>query len=131
MTDRTEHVPEAAVERARSLFGRRGPGELAALMHDSLVDGEGTAESHVLQFEHARMRIDVQVSVGATTRLTGTVHPPRALEVRLEVEGSDAVPQVDAPDGTFSLESVSHGSVRLHLTGPAETTPVHTDWFRI
>lgn len=130
-SDAREPVPEAAVERARALFARQAHGELAILVYDSLVDGQGTPGNHFLQFEHGSMRVEVQVSVGAAARLTGTVHPPRALEVWLEVEGSDAAGRVDAPEGTFSFEPVSHGVVRLHLTGSAGATPVHTDWFRV
>jgi len=125
-----EPVPDAAVERARALFGRRAEGELAALVHDSLVDGRDTPANHHLQFEHASIRIDVQVSVGATALLSGTVQPPGPLEVALEVEGSDEATRQDSLDGTFSFESVSPGVVRVHLTGPG-ATPVHTDWFRV
>jgi hypothetical protein len=132
LSEASEPVPEAVVERAKAAFSHRANGELAELLGDSLVDDSGSPADHLLQFEHAAMRINVQVSRSASTvELRGTVQPPSALFVLLEAEGADTEQVVDAPAGTFSFERVPHGVVRLHLISDDRENPIYTDWFRV
>ena len=59
------------------------------------------------------------------------MEPPGLLLVRLERDTAEMLRAVDSGDADFSFEGIPSGIVRLHLTRPSDTRPVHTDWFRV
>ncbi len=64
-----EQVPESVVAEAKAAFARKADGDVAILVHDSLIDGDDTAADHRLRFEHPQVLIDLQVSATAVRRI--------------------------------------------------------------
>jgi hypothetical protein len=127
-----DQVPDDVVVRAKDAFARRIPGDLAALVHDSLVDNEPPATDHRLRFEHPRMTIDVRISSAIEgSELSGQVEPPAPVALQLERDTAELTGPLDSSDGSFSFERIPSGIVRLRLTGQFGPSPVHTDWFRV
>jgi hypothetical protein len=127
-----EQVPDRVVAEAQAAFGRRIGGELAVLVRDTLIDRCDPAADHRLRFEHPALTLELQVSATAGgSSLRGTVHPTTSLRVQLEFAAGATGREVDATSGGFVLDRIPHGLVRLHLLGPGDTPPIHTDWFRI
>ncbi len=131
-SDGGERVPDAVVARAKAAFRRRTEGELAVLALDSLIDLNAPPTDHRLRFDHPRLQVDVHVaSADGRADLSGQVGPPAPVQFRLEFAGDIVARIDDSTDGSFSFRQVPGGVIRLHLTGPSDTTPVYTDWFRV
>ena len=127
-----EAVPEEVVSDAKGLFGRRAEGDLAVLVHDSLIDQGDPAADHRLRFHHPGLVIDLRVSVArGGSSVVGTVRPPTALRVELEADTGRTRRGVDVSQGAFAFSEIPHGIVRLHVPASDDLPPIHTDWFRI
>lgn len=126
-----EHVPDQVIAQAKAAFAQRMAGELAQLVFDSVVDEGDSASDHHLRFEHRLFAVDIRVlSNQRASTLEGSLFPITSLNVGLQAEGEDVTIRQDVVDGKFVFSGITHGLVRLHLTGP-ETPNIRTDWFRI
>jgi hypothetical protein len=125
-------VPNEVVQRAKALFNRRAPGEIATLVFDSLADEGAPAGDHHIWFEHPLLRADIHLSAStAGTTLTGRVRPALAGRVELEFEGDESSIVDKVVDGVLRLGLLPHGVIRLWLTEMPERPAIRTDWFRI
>lgn len=118
---------------ARAAFGsRRSGGDLAQLVHDSLIDADAVASDHYLKFETTDLAVHVHVATGGDhTQLCGRVEPADARTAVLQC-ASDSLPMesTTSPLGTFCFPEVGHGLVRVRIDAP-EQPAVWSDWFRI
>lgn len=138
MLHRPDH-PSAASWLARakaigwSAFGyRRSSGDLARLVHDSLVDSDATPSDHYLRFQTDDLTVHIHVaSVRERTALTGRVEPPdsRTAVLHSTHTGRPLASALTTP-GDFSFPAVDHGLVRVRIEAPDEP-PVWSDWFRV
>jgi hypothetical protein len=126
------HVPAEVLEAARAAYDLAGPGELAALVSDSLVDEDAPSDDHRLCFQHPLVQIEVAVSTTArSSTLAGRLRPPAGARVALQREGGEISTLSDTAEGTFGVGPVSHGLYRLSVSGLAGAPLIRTDWFRI
>jgi hypothetical protein len=129
--DISDKVPDEVADRAKAAFRRRSVGEVAALVHDSLVDDGDPATDHRLRFEHLLVAIDVRVTAGPDgIHLEGQLEPPVSIRIELELDAGDISLLEEVVEGAFSFSRVDHGVVRLRLRNPGGT-PIDTDWFRL
>jgi hypothetical protein len=127
-----EQAPNSVIKEAKAAFERKAPGDLAVLVHDSLIDQDDPAADHRLRFEHPRVFIELQVSaVGGTSRVTGRVSPPAPVQVQLETGRGELPPTTEIDDGVFTFHEISRGTVRILLSATDNFPAIHTDWFRI
>lgn len=126
-----EPLPDHVTIEAKAAFSRKAVGELAALVFDSLVDGEDTPESHQLRFESEHFHVHVDVSVRpADVVLAGRTVPPVPGRFELIIDGTDLRFISDSSDGKFSFGPIGHGLVRLSFI-PEPGPKTQTDWFRV
>jgi hypothetical protein len=138
-----EPIPPGTVEAGRAAFAWRTiDAELAALVHDSLVDtsaaGLRGGEELLLSFESDHMLIEVRVVRGGADReLVGQVAASgepsfRVVPAMLTVEhpGGDLSVQSDEY-GRFTVGGVAPGPVRLRCRPPQPAPQVVTDWVTI
>ncbi len=130
--DYPDQVPEGVVAEAKAAFARKADGDLAHLVHDSLIDGDDAAADHRLRFEHPQMLIDLQVSAAAdTSSVTGHINPPARRRAQIESDRAGASSTACIEEGVFTFRDVPHGIVRIILLATGDDPPIHTDWFRI
>lgn len=134
----TDGVPEHVLAGARAAFAWRTiDAELAALAHDSAVDGalavRGQESPRLLSFTAPQITVDVEVTeIGDHRRLLGQLVPPAA--TRLEVRHAEGMTPVEADDlGRFVAEHLPPGpvSIRCHLASAERPVVVDTDWLTI
>jgi hypothetical protein len=129
--DISDEVPDEVVDRAKAAFRRRSVGEVAALVHDSLVDGGDPATDYRLRFEHPLVEVDLRVTSGPEgIKLNGHIEPPVSIRVELELDAGDISLLEEVVEGAFTFGRVDHGVIRLRLRNPGGT-PIDTDWFRV
>jgi hypothetical protein len=120
------------VAEAKAAFGRKAEGELAVLVHDSLIEQDDPAADHRLRFEHPRLAIELHVSaLAGGSSVTGRVDPPGPPSAQLETDGSEATSIAQIDGGVFTFQDVPHSLVRIILPATGDDRPIHTDWFRI
>jgi hypothetical protein len=130
-SDEDEPVPEEALESARRAFSTRSAGRIAALVYDSLVDGDEPPEDHILRFEHGTFSLTVNVSVRpADVDLSGLASPAAEGRYELVIGQGELSFVYDSSDGSFEFGPVGHGIVRL-MFEPSVGDKIFTDWFRI
>lgn len=118
---------------ARGAFRLRRPsGDLAQLVHDSLIDAHATAADHYLRFEHDDVTVHVHVAATPDhTELCGRTEPANErITVLQSVRVEPPLRSVVTSPGRFSFSNVSHGLVRMRIDGPEKAT-IWSDWFRI
>ena len=131
--DASEKVPEALVAQAKALFSRRTDGGLAVLVLDSLIDENAPGKRPPTPFRASPSSASTYTYLPRQPDPTwpGGSSPRVRLPTRLELETGDLVASQATEEGAFAFPHVSHGLVRLHVTGLEGTGPVHTDWFRV
>ena len=127
-----EGPPPEVVDRAKGVFSARAQGDLASLVFDSLIDGHGSPDNHVLRFEHTRASIEVHVSYASqNTGLEGVVEGFNARRAALHLGDGDLAMVTDVESGRFGFQPVGHGLVKLSFEDEANSPAIWTDWFRI
>ena len=119
-----EPPPEVLAAARSVLTWRSVDAELAALTHDSLVDGVGSGarygeQPRILTFTAADLSVEVEVeSSGAGRRLVGQVVPPRV--VSLELRAGEEVWRTESDElGRFVLALPARPRLaRLRVTSP-------------
>lgn len=124
-------VDAGALAAAKAAFEGRERGNVAELVFDSLIDSDDPPSDHYLRFEHARLTVQVQVSVEVDhTMLSVQVHPDLATRVALaRPRRAGLVGQGD--QGTVRFGPTGHGLVRVSVDGQSSADTVWTDWFWI
>jgi hypothetical protein len=96
------------------------------------VDDAGRAPDHRLRFEHPDVQIDLRILAGSNwSTIEGKVRPAAAAGVQLQSDHGDVLLRGDVTDGSFVLERITPGVVRLCLQDSPPPAKVCTDWFRI
>lgn len=127
-----EDVPKEVVEQAKAAFSRRAQGEVAVLVWDSLVDDQAPASDHRLRFQRPDVQIDLRILTGQdSSTIEGKVQPPGPAGVELQSDHGDVLRRGDVTDGTFTLERITPGVVRVCLQVSPPPTSVCTDWFHV
>lgn len=133
-------VPEPVQIAARvAIDWRTLDAELAALVHDSIVDEpalalRGDAGPRALTFEAPELTIEIETErerdgAGETLRLIGQLVPPQAAQIAVS-NGGDLVSANADERGRFQAPGLSAGSLRLRcLLG--DDRLVETDWLTI
>ena len=125
-------VPPPEVVRAKGAISGRVQGDLASLVFDSLIDGRGSPDEHVMRFEQNRASIEIHVSyTSQTTGVDGFVEGMRACRAALHLGDGDLAMVTDVDSGQFGFHPVGHGLVRLSFEDEAGGPLMWTDWFRI
>jgi hypothetical protein len=125
--------PPEVVDQAKGAFSARAIGDLASLVFDSLIDGHGSPEDHVMRFEHTRVSIEVHVSyTEQNTGIHGVIEGLRARRAALHLGDGDLAMVTDVEDsGRFGFQPVGHGLVKLSFEDAVNGPTMWTDWFRI
>jgi hypothetical protein len=131
MSDAPDDVPDEVVAQAKAAFVRRGPGEIAVLTWDSLLDEDAPAGDHKLRFEHPELQIEVRLfTTAGSADLEGRIQPPRPLQVDLLGEQGNTLRTTRASDGIFAFEHLSRQTVQLCVQ-TTTAQEIRTDWFRL
>ena len=130
-------VPEEVLASAKSSFALRSiDDELAALVYDSMIDGEllGSVRSggravRQLTFEARDLVLELEVS--GTRYLVGQVVPPQAAVVEMRHRAGSMPVETDEL-GCFHIPAVPHGPVSFRCC-PASSaaSSVATSWIRL
>lgn len=126
----SDRIPPDALAAAKAAFTSRTEGEVAQLAFDSLLDGTGSPENHVLRFEHDSVTIHVRiVSTNDDFTLSGRVQddPPPVVALHLHAGGDPLA--YEPREGAFEFVHVPHGQARLGLNYGPEKPVIWTDWF--
>lgn len=133
-------VPEQVQIAARvAIEWRTLDAELAALVHDSMVDQpalalRGAAGPRALTFEAPDFTIEIETEresdgAGETLRLIGQLVPPQAAQIA--VSNGDELVSANADErGRFQAPGLSAGSLRLRCR-LGDDRLVETDWLTI
>lgn len=113
-------------------FRRRRSGDLAALVHDSLLDSGATPAEHYLRFRSTGLTLHVRVAAANDNIvLTGLVEPHYGKTATLQsYRRGPLLRSTITGSGFFSFPSVRHGLVRMRLD-EQDRQPVWSDWFRV
>ena len=123
--------PPNVIKDARAAFKTPRPGELAALVFDSLVDEGAAPDNHRLRFEHPRGNLELSVSYRAQNSvLSGHIHGLEAIRAAMHIHGTDLSLVTDVERGRFELTPVGHGLVRIVMEED-DGSLIRTDWFTI
>lgn len=139
-------VPEQVQVAARvAIEWRTLDTELAALVHDSMVDEpalalRGDAGPRALTFEAPGLTIEIETErerdgagagagAGETLRLIGQLVPPQAAQIAVS-NGDDLVSANADERGRFQAPGLSAGSLRLRCR-LGDDRLVETDWLTI
>jgi hypothetical protein len=132
-------VPDMVYEAARAALAlRRIDAELAAMVHDSQVDGmagvrgpldDSEGEVRMLEFSSPGLSISAQISTSATGRsLLGQVAGAEVTSVSVQTPQGEHVAEI-AESGVFRLAELPSGSVRLLIGTPSGN--VVGDWITV
>jgi hypothetical protein len=138
-----DSIPEPVRAAARGAIEWRTTGaDVAALVHDSIVDGPATAGcdaagSRVLTFEAAALTIELQAAVEAgddeTLRLVGQLTPPQPAQIVVR-HGRELIATRADGRGRFVAGGVGHGPVSVRVRLGADSGAgrlVETAWLTI
>lgn len=129
---RGEGAPPEVIDQAKGAFSARVQGDLASLVFDSLIDGKGSPDDHVMRFEHSLATIEVHVSYAPqNTGIEGSVTGFRARRAALHLGDGDLAMITDVESGRYGFQPVGHGLVKLSFEAEAGGPTMWTDWFRI
>jgi hypothetical protein len=126
-------IPFDLIQSLRASLGRRCvDAEVAELIYDSVLDGQGDVRSlhgtRQLSFQGSEVSVEMEV-VPERRRVVGQLIPPTRGQVEMRHGlGADVV-AVDSL-GRFVVEDVPKGPVSFRCRGNGEGTPVVTvtDW---
>jgi hypothetical protein len=132
-------VPDLVYESARAALSlRRLDAELAAMVHDSLIDGmadirgpldDSEGEVRMVTFEASGVSISAQISTSATGRsLLGQVAGADVTSVTVQTPRGSHSAEV-AESGVFRLAELPSGSVRLLIA--TSTGELVGDWITV
>lgn len=131
-------VPEPVQIAARvAIEWRTLDAELAALVHDSMVDEpalalRGDAGPRALTFEAPDLTIEIETErdgAGETLRLIGQLVPPQAAQIAVR-NGDELLATSADARGRFRAPGLSAGSLRLRCR-LGDDRLVETDWLTI
>jgi hypothetical protein len=123
-----DRVPGDVIARAKAAYGRRPEDPLAMIVSDAR-DRHAPGRERRLRFVHPLVCVELCVMTAGEHRcvLRGCAEPPQ-LRVELELEGSPLTVVEDATAGSFVVEAVPRGVMRLGLV-PHDGARVTTEWF--
>ncbi len=133
-------IPEPVQIAARvAIEWRTLDAELAALVHDSMVDEpalalRGDAGPRALTFEAPDLTIEIETErerdgAGETLRLIGQLVPPQAAQIAVR-NGDELLATSADARGRFRAPGLSAGSLRLRCR-LGDDRLVETDWLTI